>query len=70
MKWERDVTLHGTTDRLFVAEHFPVFSVGTHRRIDPKLRASLPHHARPRQWPTITVLSRTGTGRGLCVRLG
>lgn len=32
----------GTTDRLFVAEHFPVFSVGTHHQIDPRLRASLP----------------------------
>lgn len=32
----------GTADRLFVAEHFPVFSVGTHHRVDPTLRASLP----------------------------
>ena len=32
----------GATDLLFVAEHFPVFSVGTHHRIDPDLRASLP----------------------------
>lgn len=32
----------GATDRLFVAEHFPVFSVGTHHQIDPRLRASLP----------------------------
>jgi len=32
----------GATDRLFVAEHFPVFSIGTHRQIDPSLRASLP----------------------------
>ena len=32
----------GATDRLFVAEHFPVFSIGTHHQIDPTLRASLP----------------------------
>jgi lipoate-protein ligase B len=32
----------GTPDRLFVAEHFPIFSVGTHHEVDPKLRASLP----------------------------
>lgn len=32
----------GTPDRLFVAEHFPVFSVGTHHQVDPELRASLP----------------------------
>lgn len=37
---ERDAP--GATDRLFVAEHFPVFSVGTHHQIDPKVRASLP----------------------------
>jgi lipoate-protein ligase B len=32
----------GATDRLLVAEHFPAFSVGTHHRIDPDLRPSLP----------------------------
>ena len=33
---------HGATDRLFVAEHFPVFSVGAHRRIDPKFAPPYP----------------------------
>lgn len=32
----------GTADRLYVAEHFPVFSVGTHHQIDTQLRAFLP----------------------------
>lgn len=32
----------GDTYRLFVAEHFPVFSVGTHHQVDAELRASLP----------------------------
>jgi lipoate-protein ligase B len=32
----------GTPDRLLVADHFPMFSVGTHHQVEPDLRASLP----------------------------
>lgn len=32
----------GTTDRLYIAEHFPVFSLGTHHQMDERLSASLP----------------------------